>query len=711
MVATSNAILCVLLCLVLGARGAQVTPMEKVITLLKSLSAKVTAEGANEAAQYDKYACFCKEQADEKNHAIEKSDDKIASLSAEINMLDTAVAELDSEISGLSRQISSIERDINRKTAKRNREHDEYLAQARDMNEAIDACGAAVDALKTSKSAMKGAKLSGNFAQVQKATNILLSTVAQQPLLTVAPATLTLLSDLNSAKGAPKFQYQSNDIIATIESLQATFKNMKMQLDTEEAGIKSAFVSARLGLSNEKKFADKHKSLKEAIVESKTEQVHNARNDRDSQAKDRNADLEFLGELTKDCEEKAVLFDQRSKMRGDEINVLAEATTELQNGALSESKKLVGLVQGKAKVQPKPVGIPAKVVVKKAPIRQVSFLQVRNNEQEETSRRHAAVDKVISLLTAAAARTGSTTLTSAAVRAKYAEDHFVKVRGLIKDLLAKLKADANSEATTKSFCDTGMAKGLSDRDEANARIEMANAKITTLTANQNTLEDDIATLRSDIAELKKGVLEGTEMQAEDQAALKRIENMSEDAIASVKLALSLLEKFYNKAFLQTQKYVPPGADREGNTLDGLAPKVFENKYHAAQTESKGITGILQVVMDDFQRIEDKTKRDEATVAAAWIALKDPLTGDIFLKEKEIEQKTAKVSDTKSDILDQQQALSDAQDLLESGQSTLEGLQAMCVKGQETWDERKKAREDEIEALKDAVGILEDWKGL
>jgi len=710
MMSQSNAIL--LLCVVIGAQGAQVTPMEKVITLLKSLSAKVQAEGANEAAQYDKYACFCKVQADEKQYAIEKSGEKIADLSAQIKELDTATAELDSEISELTTHISDIEHEIDRKTAKRNKKHSEYLVQAKDNNEAVDACGAAIEALRNSKSSMKGAKLSGNFVQVQKATSRILQTaVAQQPLPGVAHGSLTLLSELNSAKGAPKFQYQSNDIIATIEDLQANFKDMKMQLDKEWFHTNAAIEAAKLGLSNEKKFAEKAKSIKEAIVESKNEEVNNARSDRESQTKDRHADMVFQDQLTTDCEEKAVLFDQRSKMRGDEIRVLAEATTELVNGAVKDSKEFWA-VQVKAKAHTMVAGPTVKAVVKKAPIRPVSFLQVKNNEQDEVSRRHVAVEKVLSLLTAAAARTGSTALQSAADRAKYSEDHFVKVRGLIKDLLAKLQADATGEASTKSVCDTGMAKGTSDRDEAMARIEMANAKITTFTANQNTLEDDIATLSNDIADLKKGVLEGEELTAEDQAALERTENMSEDAIESVKLALSLLEQFYNKAgLLQTGKYVPPGADRDGNTLDDMAPKVFEKKYYAAQTESKGITGILQVVLNDFERVKKNTLAEEARVAAAWVALRDPLTGDIFLKQKEIKNKEVKISNTKSDIIDQQQALAEAQDLFESSKEVLEGLKAMCIQGEETWDERKKAREDEIDALKDAMGILENWKGL
>merc|ERR1719352_1396343 len=116
--------LCVraLLCLLVVAQGAKVTPMEKVIGLLKDLSAKVTAEGKKEAAQYDKYACFCKEQADEKLYSIEKSDAKISDLKAEIKELTTAIADLNSDISDLSNQISGLEKEIDQKTKKREKQ-------------------------------------------------------------------------------------------------------------------------------------------------------------------------------------------------------------------------------------------------------------------------------------------------------------------------------------------------------------------------------------------------------------------------------------------------------------------------------------------------------------------------------------------------------------------------------------------------------------
>ena len=68
---------------VLAAR-TQVTPVEKVITLLEDLKAQVTEEGETEAGTYDKFACFCKDTTDEKSTAIKDGQDEIDELSVSL---------------------------------------------------------------------------------------------------------------------------------------------------------------------------------------------------------------------------------------------------------------------------------------------------------------------------------------------------------------------------------------------------------------------------------------------------------------------------------------------------------------------------------------------------------------------------------------------------------------------------------------------------
>merc|ERR1719359_1919195 len=208
---------------------------------------------------------------------------------------------------------------------------------------------------------------------------------------------------------------------------------------------------------------------------------------------------------------------------------------------------------------------------------------------------------------------------------------------------------------------------------------------------------------------KKALLEATELRAEDKADNEKTISMSDEGAEAVKLALNLLKDFYGNAFMQTGKYVPPNSDRDGNTVGDLAPEVFDDKYHGAQAESKGIVGILEVILSDFERQNKQTKSDEKDSKEAFETFEKDTNDDVDKKENRIKKAKGELSDAEADLLDQQQALSDAKELLADAQDSLEELEAMCVKGEETWEERKKKREEEIEALKEALAILEDWQ--
>jgi len=561
--------------------------------------------------------------------------------------------------------------------------------KAKDMNEAIAACGAAIDALKDSKSSLKGAKV--DLVQV---TSELSKAVSKQTSLAQAASKVSFLN----GKAAPKFEYQSNDIIATLEELLGTFKGMKKDLDFEWHEVRSAFERSKLGLSNEKKFAEKDRAEKETIVESKTEELNSAKSDRDEEQADRDADDAFMKELTSECEKKAGLFDQRSKTRSDELKALSDATQELESGAVPNfeaNSKLVGLQKEKSSKK-----------VSSAP----TFAQISSVRHGESEKK-AVLLHLKNFLTGAGSRTGSQILSTLAVRVGLAEDHFVKVRQLIKDLIEKLKADALAEQTQKKLCDVGMRKNVNKRDEANAQIEKATAKVTSATARKNALEDEIATLESQIAELKKALLEATELRNEEKAQNAKTMQMSQAGADSVKLALEILKGFYDKSFVQTHKYVPPKSDREGNTVGDLAPDAgFDSKYSGAGAESKGIVGILEVILSDFERNDKQAEKDDGESKEAFEDVEKQTDEDVKEKSTRIKSAEGELDDANAVILEQTNEKNEGQELLDGALEELASLEAMCVKGEETWEERKQKREDEIEALKSALEILENWQG-
>jgi len=613
----------------------------------------------------------------------------IASLKAQIEVLEADIAELNTEIAKLSKQISEINQKLSKKQAVRNKENAKYMAKAKDMNEAIAACGAAIDALKNAKSSLKGAKV-----DLTQLTSELSNAISKQASMVQAASSVSFLN----GKPAPKFEYQSNDIIATLEDLLAEFKGMKRDLDIEEHDANFAFEKNTLGLRNERKFAMKDKAQKETIVEHKTEQLNAAKSDLDQELNDRKADDAFFKELQAECEKKAELFDARSNTRADELSALDRATKELQAGAVPNfeaNEKLVDLQKGKS----------SKVVSSPPVFAQIS--EVRHTEAQ----RKAVLRHIQNSLSGAADRSGSQILLTLAVRIGMSEDHFVKVRSLIKDLIAKLKSDALAEESQKSFCDEAMAKNIGKRDAGNAQVEKANAAVTTLTARKHALEDEIATLNSQIAELKKGLLEATELRNEEKAKNERMMQMAQAGADSVELALTILREFYDKSFMQTRKYVPPGSNRDGKTVQDLAPDTgFDSKYTGAKEESKGIVGILEVILTDFERSKVQAKADDAESLAAFESMESDTNEDVKEKNDRIKAAEAELDDAEAGILEQTTELNNGQSLLDGALDELASLEAMCVKGEETWEERKQKREEEIEALKAALEILENWQG-
>merc|ERR1719231_2024369 len=91
-----------------AASAAQITPVESVINLLEKLEKLTMEEGKAEAAGYDKFACFCKEQADEKLYSITKANEKISLLTAEIKALTGDITNLNGEISTLNTEIDDL---------------------------------------------------------------------------------------------------------------------------------------------------------------------------------------------------------------------------------------------------------------------------------------------------------------------------------------------------------------------------------------------------------------------------------------------------------------------------------------------------------------------------------------------------------------------------------------------------------------------------
>jgi len=292
---------------------------------------------------------------------------------------------------------------------------------------------------------------------------------------------------------------------------------------------------------------------------------------------------------------------------------------------------------------------------------------------------------------------------------RVAEDHFVKVRSIIKDLLDKLAAQAAAEKTQKSFCDEQMKATISTRDEKAAELEGLEASITEKTAEKKQLKMEIAELADEIAKLMKALSEATELRVDEKEDNDQTVKEAVAGKEAVEFALKVLKDFYDNAFVQTSKYVPPDSDRSGKTVGDLAPEIFDSGYHGRQDSSGGILGLLEVILSDFDRTDTTVTDQEKTAVENFEEYEKATEEDIDAKKKDKEKKEATVVSLTDELTDLEDDKKTASEALATAKETLSTLSKQCVEGEETYEERVAARQKEIEALKKAQQILEDWK--
>jgi uncharacterized coiled-coil DUF342 family protein len=518
-----------LLLLLAGASSYQVaTPVDRVISLLTKLSAQVQAEGAAEAASYDKYACFCKDKADNKVYVIAKSDKKIKSLEADITALEGEITSLDSDVTEAKGTVEKEEGTQKTEREGRNTDQETYAGKRKSLVEAVEAVQGALEAMRNSRD------------DVSKQMSLVVKKLPPQ-----SPA-LALITAATAGKrsGKPgeatKYQYASKEVIATLTSLTMTFKKELAELDASEMNAVGDFEMAYGARANTITAIQKEVNEKETLSASKGETKAEKEEQKNGETTARNADQGFLDDLTVKCESKAKAWDERSTSRASELTALTQAVELLKGmGNLYDTNsKLVGLIA--KNTQP--------TIAQHKPS---MFLQLQSVHQTVDEQKF---QELTSHLNKEARSLNSAPLAMLALRLRAAgPDHFKKVRDLIKDLIGKLEDDAASEATAKTACDKNMKTAVEKRDQNAAKLETAGAEIDTTKASINTLKNDIVSLGAEIADLHKQLNEMLELRANEKLENEKTIENAKSGKEAVDSAIEIIKKFYEGSFVQQPK--------------------------------------------------------------------------------------------------------------------------------------------------------------
>merc|ERR1719408_1115704 len=179
---------------------------------------------------------------------------------------------------------------------------------------------------------------------------------------------------------------------------------------------------------------------------------------------------------------------------------------------------------------------------------------------------------------------------------KNGDDPFAKVEGLIKDMIAKLEAEAEAEATEKAYCDEQMAKTEAKKEDLDSTIAKLTSKIDQSAAASAALKEEVVELEKELAALAKMQAEMDEIRAEQLADYTVAKEELTQGLTGVRKALTLLKDYYGSAASLMQQPAKP----EG--------------FKKAEGAGGSIIDILEVCESDFATNLAKEESEEADAA-------------------------------------------------------------------------------------------------
>jgi len=637
-----------------AASAEEASPIAKVIQMVSDLETKIIAEGEESQKTYEEFSEWCETTAKNVKFEIKTGKNEVASLTATIEKEGANVQTQDATISDLASSIATDEADLKAATEIRDKEASDFQAQEKDLVETIDIVERAVGIIEKE---MKGGAA---MVQLQKATTVvdaLKAMVEAQSLSTADSQRLTALvqsSADDESLGAPDpaaYENQSGGVVGVLNDL---LDKAQTELDgaraKEQADLNN-FQMLKQSLDDEIKFANKEMGEAKKSKSESAEAKATATGDLDVSTTDLNNDLAELGDLHHNCMTKANDFEAETKSRAEELKALATAKKIIKEAT---SLAQVSFLQ-KAKIS------------SRADL--VNFEAVRFVRDLARKQHSSALSQLASRLT-------STVKFSSGSQ----EDIFGKIKGLISDMVQKLEAEAEGDATEKAFCDKELGESNMKKDDKTAEIEKLTAKIDSMASQSKQLKGEIATLQTELGELTSSQAEMDKLRAEEKAIFEANSAETEKGLNGIKLALKVLNEYYAKA------------DKAHGASDGA---------------SSGIIGLLEVCESDFSKeLTEMTASEESSQNAYDSETKDnEITKS--LKNQDVKYKTKESNGLDKAVAEYSSDKGGVETELAAVKEYLKELGGRCIAKAETYSERKSRREAEISGLKEALTILEN----
>merc|ERR1719217_468594 len=607
-------------------------------------------------------------------------------LEATISKLTADIAGATDAIGKLAGSIATAESELKDATLIRDKERGEFTVAEGELMDGIDVLGRAIGILEREMSKNAAFLQTLDMSSVQKmvkSISVILDAAAfslpdQKKLLALVQSqqqgeqgdeTKTEQDEaaLDGEHGAPAaatYEGHSGGIIDVLEDMKEKAEGELSDLRKAETNAQHNFDMLHQSLTDEiaadtKDMEDK-KSFKSECEESKS----TAEGDLAGTVKDLADAEKVLATAQSTCMTVAADHQATVASRAEELKVIAEAKSivkESTGGAESQTYSFLQVATFSA--------LKTTADLKNAEIVTLIKKLARQHHSLALSQLASKITAVLRLGAVGGA------------------DPFAKVKGLIQELIDRLVEEGEAEAKEHGFCTSEMAKTNAKKEEIEGDIAKLSAKIDKKSALSARLEAEVNELSAELAKLAKTQMEMDEIRHEQHEDYLQAKDDLTKGLEGVRKALGVLREYYGAALLQ-QPPVP-------------------EKHEKAGGAGSSIIGILEVCESDFAKNLAVTESTEADQAEDYDKITQENKVTKMTKTQDVKYKTAEFKGLDKAIVELSSDKETEETELSAVLEYLAKLEDRCIAKPESYEERKRRREAEIEGLKQALTILEE----